>query len=102
MRLPLALIACGLALVLWRPEWTSVATLLVLAVLAVLLAANEALRDDKIAAGARVVEELRSRDDERAAALVRHSQRLAEAEARIQTALDALERIGRPTQKARL
>ncbi len=97
----LCLVLAGFALVLIRPEWTSVATLVVLAVLAMLVAARE-----HVGTGAgeamRLISDLRTRDDERAAALGRVSAAQDKQAADLKQMEERLSRLGAPAQKPRL
>lgn len=99
--IPIGLIVIGLCFMIVRPEWTSVATLVVLSVLAVLVAAREAFGNGHRQA-LQLIAALQARDDERAAALSRlcHAQEKLVADARQME--ERLSRLGAPVKKASL
>lgn len=88
--LPAVLVALGLALVVWRPEWVSVATLALLVGVALVLRSEDVAEAGALGRiGARVLE-LETRLAAVSDLDARTAKRLAEAEQRIQQAHERL------------
>lgn len=99
---PAVLVAIGLALVVWRPDWVSVATLALLVAVALVLRSEGVAEAGALGRiGARVLE-LETRLAAVSDLDARTAKRLAEAEQRIQQAHERLQGMAAPRRGAGL
>lgn len=92
--LPPLLIACGLGLVLWRPEWVSVAAFALLVVVAAFAYSERDMEADRSTRLVESVNEHQTRLLKAEDTLAAYSKRLAEVELSANKAHEALQRVG--------